>query len=144
MTDRGFTHIALTVRDAGASRSFYEHYGALSLVDERVDSTTDRRVVWLDDGRRPFLLVLIEAEKVVPLQPISHLGFACPSRAEVDRLCDDAKGDDVLVSGPEDYGPPVGYWALIRDPDGHTIEISYGQDTEIASHNSTHRHSGAA
>lgn len=24
--------------------------------------------------------------------------------------------------------PPVGYWALIRDPDGHTLEVAYGQD----------------
>ena len=26
------------------------------------------------------------------------------------------------------FGPPVGYWALIRDPDGHTLEVAYGQE----------------
>ena len=34
------------------------------------------------------------------------------------------------ISGrePEDSGPPVGYWALMRDPDGHTLEVAYGQE----------------
>jgi hypothetical protein len=38
----------------------------------------------------------------------------------------------VPVAAPEDSGPPVGYWALIRDPDGHTLEIAYGQDVRHA------------
>jgi len=27
-----------------------------------------------------------------------------------------------------DSGYPVGYWAFINDPDGHVLEISYGQE----------------
>jgi hypothetical protein len=26
----------------------------------------------------------------------------------------------------------VGYWALLRDPDGHTLEISFGQELRLA------------
>ena len=37
-----------------------------------------------------------------------------------------------LLKPPEDSGPPVGYWALLRDPDGHTLEISYGQELKLA------------
>jgi hypothetical protein len=72
--------------------------------------------------------VLIEAEAVTdPLRPMAHLGVACASRDEVDRLADLARAERVLISGPEDSGPPVGYWALLRDPDGHTLEVSHGQ-----------------
>ncbi len=31
-----------------------------------------------------------------------------------------------------DSGPPVGYWAFFRDPDGNTLELSYGQDVRSA------------
>jgi hypothetical protein len=33
--------------------------------------------------------------------------------------------------GPRDYGPPVGYWAFLSDPDGHTVEISHGQEVGL-------------
>jgi hypothetical protein len=26
----------------------------------------------------------------------------------------------------------VGYWALLRDPDGHNLELSYGQQVALA------------
>ena len=32
------------------------------------------------------------------------------------------------MQGPFDSGPPVGYWAIIPDPDGHNLELSYGQE----------------
>jgi hypothetical protein len=35
------------------------------------------------------------------------------------------------VSGPYDSGPPVGYWAIIPDPDGHNLELSYGQEVGL-------------
>ena len=28
-------------------------------------------------------------------------------------------------------GPPVGYWAFLRDPDGHTLEVSFGQQVGL-------------
>ena len=40
--------------------------------------------------------------------------------------------EERLLEGPTDYGPPVGYWAFIRDPDGHTLEVSHGQDVGLA------------
>jgi catechol 2,3-dioxygenase-like lactoylglutathione lyase family enzyme len=90
-------------------------------------------VVWLSDRTRPFVIVLVETPEVSdPLRPVAHLGVACASRAEVDRLCEMARSQDVLVAGPHDYGPPVGYWAFLRDPDGHTLEVSHGQDVGLA------------
>jgi hypothetical protein len=31
-----------------------------------------------------------------------------------------------------DHGPPVGYWGSVTDPDGHNLELSYGQEVNVA------------
>jgi catechol 2,3-dioxygenase-like lactoylglutathione lyase family enzyme len=127
--DLGLTHIALPVRNLAASIAFYERYAAMRVVHRRSD---EGEVAWLSDGTRAFVIVLIEAEKVAPLLPIAHLGVACASRAEVDRLAADARAEGRAVWGPTDSPPPVGYWALISDPDGHTLELSHGQEVALA------------
>ena len=66
-----------------------------------------------------------------PLGPFGHLGVGCESRAEVDRLCAEARAEGRLRSGPTDTGYPVGYWAYIADPDGNNLEVSYGQDVGL-------------
>jgi catechol 2,3-dioxygenase-like lactoylglutathione lyase family enzyme len=67
-----------------------------------------------------------------PLRPFAHLGVGCDSREEVDRLSALAREEQCLIEGPNDFGPPVGYWAFLRDPDGHTLEIAYGQEIALA------------
>ena len=90
-------------------------------------------MLWISDRTRPFVIVLVQVPEVThPLVPFAHLGVACASREEVDRLCAQAKSEDRLADGPHDYGPPVGYWAFLRDPDGHTLEISHGQEVGLA------------
>ena len=46
------------------------------------------RSVWLSDHTRPFVIVLVEAanQQDHPLGPFGHLGVACASREEIDRL----------------------------------------------------------
>ena len=61
-------------------------------------------VAWIRDLTRPFVVVLIEVER--------SEGYA--------------------VLGPIDSGPPVGYWGYIVDPDGHNLELSYGQEVGLA------------
>jgi hypothetical protein len=88
------------------------------------------RVAWMTDHTRPFVIVLAELAEQhdVPLAPFGHLGIACESRAEVDRLCGQARAEGRLKSGPSDAGYPVGYWAYIADPDGNNLEVSFGQE----------------
>lgn len=130
--DVGLTHIALPATDLTASLAFYARYAQMSVVHRRRDPGSTTEVVWLSDGTRPFVLVLISVARVdTPLRPLAHLGVACGSREEVDRLCADASAANVLDLGPVDSGYPVGYWALLRDPDGHTLEISYGQEVGL-------------
>jgi len=126
LSDVGLTHVALPVRDLDASIDFYARYAQMQVVHRR------EGVVWLSDRTRPFVIVLMQGGEVEhPLRPAAHLGVACASRGEVDRLCALARDEKRLVGGPEDYGPPVGYWAFLSDPDGHTVEISHGQDVGL-------------
>lgn len=127
LSDVGLTHIALPVRDLDASIAFYARYARMQVVHRR------EGVVWLSDRTRAFAIVLIAVPEVeYPLRPVAHLGVACESRAEVERLCAQARAEGRLVGGPADFGPPVGYWAFLRDPDGHTLEVSHGQDVGLA------------
>jgi catechol 2,3-dioxygenase-like lactoylglutathione lyase family enzyme len=118
--------VALPVTSLDASIEFYSSYAGMRVVHRRPE------VVWLSDGTRPFVVVLIETEKVAhPLRPFAHLGIACESREAVDRLCQRARAENRLLEGPADHGPPVGYWAFFRDPDGHTLEVSHGQEVAL-------------
>jgi catechol 2,3-dioxygenase-like lactoylglutathione lyase family enzyme len=132
MSDRGLTHVALPVRSLAASLAFYARYASLEVVHERSDPGGGR-VAWLSDRTRPFVVVLIEVPEVKhPLLPIAHLGVGCSSRADVDRLSEEARGEGRAVYGPVDAGYPVGYFALISDPDDHTLEVSHGQEIGLA------------
>ena len=129
MTDVGLTHVGLLTSNPDASVAFYAKYAAMRVVHRRVDAESGPTVLWLGDGTRPFVIVLIESAQVTaPLLPITHLGVGCRSRDEVDRLCAEARSDGCLQSGPTDSGYPIGYWAFLADPDGNTLELSYGQE----------------
>lgn len=127
----GLSHVALVVADLDASIAFYARYAAMETVHRRGEA--GHQVAWLSDGSRPFVLVLIEREQVeVRLQGAAHLGVGCPSRGEVDRLAALARQKRCLIEEPKDVGPPVGYTALLRDPDGHNLELSYGQEISLS------------
>ncbi len=133
MSDLGLTHVALPVTNLEASLDFYARYARMRVVHRRKDAATGSEVAWISDGTRPFVIVLITADRVdQPLAPMSHLGVGLESRDEVDRLCGEARQEGVLRLGPFDAGYPVGYWALLSDPDGHTLEISHGQEVGLA------------
>jgi catechol 2,3-dioxygenase-like lactoylglutathione lyase family enzyme len=133
VSDLGLTHVALPVRDMARSLAFYQHYAGMQVVHERVDATSGARVAWVSDKTRPFVIVLIEVAEVKhALLPIAHLGVGCASREEVDRLAAEAKAEGRPCFGPADYGYPVGYFALISDPDHHTLEVSHGQEVGLA------------
>jgi catechol 2,3-dioxygenase-like lactoylglutathione lyase family enzyme len=126
--DIGFTHIALSSINLDESISFYSKYANMSVIHERIDAES-ARVIWLSDKTRPFVIVLLQNKNPETiLNPLSHLGVGCVSTQEVDRLCDMAKQEGALVREPQDSGYPIGYWALLQDPTGHTLELSYGQE----------------
>lgn len=132
MSDLGLTHVALPVKNLEASVAFYAKYARMQVVHRRTDRTTGAEVAWLSDRTRPFVIVLITVPQVnTPLVPLAHLGVGCATRDEVDRLCAQAKDEGCLLSAPQDFGYPVGYWAFLADPDGHTLEVSFGQEVAL-------------
>jgi len=129
MSDIGLTHIALPVSDVDRTIQFYSKYAGMQVVHRRIDAKAGVAVVWLSDRTRPFVIVLIQTDSVHPvLSPFAHLGVGCKSREYMDELCDKARQEGVLLEEPKDSGYPIGYWAFLRDPDGHTLELSYGQE----------------
>jgi catechol 2,3-dioxygenase-like lactoylglutathione lyase family enzyme len=124
------THVALGVRDLARSIDFYRTFARCELVHDRTEG--DARVVWLSDrGENPdFVIVLFEmpllAEAPGP-GSLAHLGFAVTSRTEVDAIAARGHEAGVLVQGPVDAGPVVGYICLLEDPDGNLAEFSFGQ-----------------
>jgi catechol 2,3-dioxygenase-like lactoylglutathione lyase family enzyme len=129
-TDHGLTHVALPVRDLERSIAFYAEYADMQVVHRRRDAHSHTAVAWLSDLTRPFVIVLIEAPSVEHglHGPWCHLGAGVAQRAEVDARCERARAAGLTVVGPTDSGYPVGYWAYIVDPDGHNLELSFGQE----------------
>lgn len=123
-----WTHITFTVSDLDRSIEFYRVWCGLSVVrDRRAEGGS---TVWL--GTRPttnaelplFVMVLMRGTVTSKLD---HLGFQCESRAEVDNIAHAARTQGILAEGPHDSGGVVGYWVVIRDPDGHLVEFTHGQ-----------------
>ncbi len=132
MVDVGLTHIALPVANVERSIEFYQAYANMQVVHRRIDAETGIPVVWLSDKTRPFVIVLIQSDSVHPvLSAMAHLGVGCSSRAELDALCAKAEQEGILIKAPQDSGYPIGYWAFLSDPDGHTLELSYGQEVGL-------------
>lgn len=128
--DIGFTHVAFVVRDLEKSINFYSHYAGMEVVHRREPDLPDaRKVAWLSDHTRPFALVLVQSDNVTdtPLSNFGHLGVACASREEIDKKTQIARAQGILRREPIDAGEPVGYYVFFADPDGNTLELSYGQ-----------------
>lgn len=123
------THIALHVRDIGASIAFYTGYCGLDVVHDRGEE--NKRVVWLAEPGREhaFVFVVIGGGpgRDQPEGDYSHQGFALASRAEVDDIARRAESAGLLAWPAQEEPYPVGYYCGVRDPGGHVVEFSYGQ-----------------
>ncbi len=133
--DIGLSHVALPVRDLDASIGFYRRFANLEVVHRRAGHHADTSgVAWLSDLTRPFVVVLLEtptADQQPHLGGWAHLGVGCVSAAEVDRRLADAADAGYSIVGPCDDGPPVGYWGIVVDPDGHNLELAFGQQVGL-------------
>src|SRR5216683_6685211 len=97
-----WTHITINCSDIDRSVDFYTSLCGLSIVrDRRLEG---RHNVWLGPATPAredpvFVLVIVQDEVKARLD---HFGFQCDSRAEVDRIADDARAQKILVQQPID------------------------------------------
>ncbi len=124
------THVALFVADVEATKRFYRDFADLHAVHDRVDGGV--AVAWLSEtAENPsFVIVVIQVapqggEAVPP--HLAHFGYDLPSRQAVDEVAKRGRAAGVLVQEPEDAGPIVGYYCILRDPDGNLVEFAHGQ-----------------
>ncbi|MDZ7733253.1 MAG: VOC family protein [Acidimicrobiia bacterium] len=132
-----WTHIALSVDDIDESIAFYTAYTPLELIEKRQDD--NGWGAWLgQEGHpdSPFFLVLAQflpemdpwpnAPKTV-MGPFAHIGIELVSKEDVDERAAIAAEGGHLAHGPVQLPPPIGYVCFVTDPDGNTVEFSYGQ-----------------
>ncbi len=120
------THVVLKVGDLDRSIAFYRRFCALEIAR---DGRPRGHTVWLAPARRldgdpEFVLVLYLA--AVDCR-IDHLGFQCETREEVDRVAAQGERLGILAEPPFDGGGDIGYVTMLRDPDGHRVEFTFGQ-----------------
>ena len=122
-----WTHVTITVSDLDRSIEFYTRMCRLDVVRDRRDEGGS--TVWLGpaprEGEHPEYVLVIYRGEVS--NRVDHLGFQCDTREEVDAIAEEAAGLGILVHPPTDSGGSVGYWTLVRDPDGHGVEFTCGQ-----------------
>lgn len=127
----GLSHVALPVSDVDRSIAFYERWAGLQVIDRIEDPKSGAKAARLSDPRRGdgFAIALVQHGDVThTLAGMGHIGVGCADRAEVDRMSKEAEAASCLGRGPVDAGFPLGYWSFLVDPDGHHLELSYGQN----------------
>lgn len=125
------THIALAVSNLEKTINFYTKYCRLKVIDKRKDEKTGHKVAWIGHDLK-FIIVAIEGignPAQSNQKPMNHLGFSLDSKEEVDKIAELAKKEGILESGPQYFDPVeiVGYICDVSDPDGNSIEFSFGQ-----------------
>lgn len=123
------THVALFCRDLAASVSFYAQHVGLHEVHRRTEH--GMTVAWMaEEGRdNDFVLVLLGMAPPGANGPgaVAHLGYAVDSREDVDAAARHARTAGFDVQDPVYAGPIVGYYCMVKDPDGNWVEFSHGQ-----------------
>lgn len=133
--DTGFTYLSLPAGDLDKSVEFYRRDAEMQVIHQREPGITEaHKVVWLSDLTRPFALVLVQSDNSddTPLGPFEHIGAASGSREEIDEKVAIARREGVLRRDAQQSEIPVGYWAFFADPDGNTLELSFGQQIGLA------------
>lgn len=122
-------HVALHVTRADRSAEFFEKYCGMKVTHSRTE--VDLTVKWVrhPNQKDGFMLVLLETLGDLSTEPgnIDHLGFYVEDRASVDAIAAKANAEGILLEGPVDGGPVIGYYCMIQDPDGYILEFSCEQ-----------------
>jgi catechol 2,3-dioxygenase-like lactoylglutathione lyase family enzyme len=122
-------HLALTCRNIPKTIHFYKRYAEMEVIHDRHEPQA--RVTWIRHrrDRKGLILVLIQGPKIPKTAKgrMNHLGFHVASGHEVDLISKMAGSEGCLVEPAKDGGDILGYYCIVRDPDGNLVEFSHGQ-----------------
>ena len=123
------THIGLPVTDLDKSIAFYKKWASMDVTERPKDPVGIKVARMAQKGGGNFVISLLEMPMAMalPMPGVMHLGLECASKGAVDKIANDAKKAGILISGPVDSGPDLGYQTYISDPDGNNLEFSFGQ-----------------
>jgi catechol 2,3-dioxygenase-like lactoylglutathione lyase family enzyme len=125
-----WTHITITVSDIERSIGFYTSFCGLTVLRDR--RREGGGTVWIGPaplpGKNPTFLLVIAKGEVTSF--MDHLGFQCDLREQVDEIAERGRQMGILVEPPTEAGGSVGYFTMLRDPDGHRVEFTHGQPIE--------------
>ena len=119
-------HVALTVRDLGVSRPWYQALiGADPVLDEHTDAGF-RHLVWAFDNGTLFGIHHhdreIEGGQFTEFRAgLDHVAFGCASRAELEEWADRLNG--LGIEHGEIIDAHYGSGVSFRDPDGNALEF---------------------
>ena len=127
------THIGLPVTDLAKSIAFYTKWAGMKVQERPKDGGGIQGARMAQKGST-FVISLLEmpVQMALPMPGVMHLGLECTTKAQVDKVAADAKKAGILISGPIDSGPDLGYQVYISDPDGNNLEFSFGQKVGFA------------
>ena len=125
-----WTHVTITVSDMERRMEFYNTFCGLTVIrDRRLEGGG---TVWLGPdtppGMKPTFLLVLGQGEVKSL--VDHLGFQFEMREQVDQIAERGRELGILAEPPTDAGGSVGYFTMLRDPDGHLVEFTNGQPIE--------------
>ncbi len=129
MKIESLNHIAMIVKDAVVSAEFYKRYCGMETVHERNENDIHVRWIRIPSQKDGFMIVLLETLGELSSEPgnMDHLGFYVEGRKDVDEIAELARKEGILLEGPGYAGPVVGYYCMVRDPDGYMAEFSCEQ-----------------
>ena len=127
------SHIGIPVTDLAKSIAFYKKWAGMTVQDGPEDPGGVKGARLTQTGGT-FAISLLEmpVANAMPMPGVMHLGLDCTSKAQVDKIASDAKKAGILLSGPIDSGPDLGYQTYVSDPDGNNLEFSFGQKLGIS------------
>ena len=124
------THIALHVQDVEKSKAFYAKWAGMNEVHSHGDYLQGTKTVWMASPGQgdDFVIVLVPgANDNKQAEGMRHIGLSVGSEKEVKKIASEAKKAGILHWDYATYSWPIGTLCSVKDPDGHIVEISYGQ-----------------
>ncbi len=118
-------HVSLGSRNLQNTVAFYS--ACFAPLGYNIQHSTPEEVAFGEEGCRTFWLYPVESEQSLS-SPRSHIAIQAGSRERVHQFFEAALEHNIEVVRQPGFRPdisPAYFGAVVRDPDGHMIEVVY-------------------